>query len=289
MEDASAKGETVAAVIGGAAVLGGLVWALKGSASAQQYAAGYLLEQALSVDNLFVFVLVFRYFKVPPAAQDRVLAYGIASAAVLRLAMVAAGAELIEHFRPVLLLFAGILVYSSYKLAFAGGEGDEEEDEDLGDNKIVQLCSRLVTVAPAFDGTKFFTADPARPGASIATPLLLVLAVIELSDVVFAVDSVPAVFGVTTDPVIVWAASMAAIASLRARYGFVATVLGDLRYLDKAVAGVLGWVGVKMIGEYATGVDVPTGASLGLIGLLLGAGVGASLWLPEGAGKEGAE
>ena len=238
------------------------------------------------MDNLFVFVLVFRYFKVPAPAQDRVLAYGIASAAVLRLAMVGAGAELIENFRPVLLLFACILVFSSYKLAFAGGGGGEEgEEEDLSKNKIVQLCSRLLTVSPAFDGEKFFTADPAKPGASIATPLLLVLAVIELSDVVFAVDSVPAVFGVTTDPVIVWAASMAAIASLRAMYGFVATVLGELRYLDKAVAAVLGGVGVKMIGEYATGVEVPTGASLGLIAALLGAGVGASLWLPEG--KEG--
>ena len=276
----------MAAVVGGAAALGAVIWALKGPDAAQQYAAGYLLEQALSVDNLFVFVLVFRYFQVPPPAQDRVLAYGIASAAVLRLLMVAAGAELIEHFRPVLLAFAGILVYSSYKLAFAGD--GEDEEEDLSENKIVQICSRLLTVSPAFEGSKFFTPDPEKPGVNIATPLLLVLAVIELSDVVFAVDSVPAVFGVTTDPVIVWAASMAAIASLRAMYGFVATVLGELRYLDKAVAAVLGWVGVKMIGEFVSGREVPVGASLGLIGLLLGAGVGASLWLPEeGEKKEG--
>jgi TerC family integral membrane protein len=279
VEDASARGETVAAAVGGAAVLGLALWALKGGDAASQYAAGYLLEQALSVDNLFVFVLVFRYFKVAPPAQDRVLAYGIASAAVLRLLMVAAGAELIEHFKPILLLFAGILVWSSYKLAFAGD--GEDEEEDLSENKIVQLCSRLITVSPAFDGERFFTTSPSDPTTRVATPLLLVLAVIELSDVVFAVDSVPAVFGVTTDPVIVWAASMAAIASLRAMYGFVATVLGELRYLDKAVAAVLGWVGLKMIGEYVSGREFPTGASLGLIAAVLGVGIGASLWLPE--------
>ena len=292
--------------MGLAAVIGAALYALKGAETAQAYFAGYLLEQSLSVDNLFVFVLVFRYFGVSGPGQDRVLAWGIASAAVLRLLMVAAGAELIENFKPVLLVFAGILVYSSIKLAFVdSGDGDDEgEKEDLSDNAIVKICKRVLTVSDEYDGVKFFTEVPVAgddeiggsassssstssggdPSSSlvqrtkrVATPLLLVLAVIELSDVVFAVDSVPAVFGVSRDPVVVWSASMAAIASLRALYGFVATALGTLKYLDKAVAAVLAWVGGKMIFEFFSGIEVSTALSLGVVVACLAVGVGASL------------
>ena len=293
--------------MGLAAVIGAALYALKGAETAQAYFAGYLLEQSLSVDNLFVFVLVFRYFGVSGPGQDRVLAWGIASAAVLRLLMVAAGAELIENFKPVLLVFAGILVYSSIKLAFVDSGDDEGEKEDLSDNAIVKICKRVLTVSDEYDGVKFFTEVPVAgddeiggsasssssssstssggdPSSSlvqrtkrVATPLLLVLAVIELSDVVFAVDSVPAVFGVSRDPVVVWSASMAAIASLRALYGFVATALGTLKYLDKAVAAVLAWVGGKMIFEFFSGIEVSTALSLGVVVASLAVGVGASL------------
>ena len=269
----------------------------------------------MSVDNLFVFVLVFRYFGVSGPGQDRVLAWGIASAAVLRLLMVAAGAELIENFKPVLLVFAGILVYSSIKLAFvdSGGDGEESED-DLSDNAIVKLCKKVLTVSDDYDGVKFFTEVPivaadgsdgssSRSSSSssmststsdtltqktkrVATPLLLVLAVIELSDVVFAVDSVPAVFGVSRDPLVVWSASMAAIASLRALYGFVATALGTLKFLDKAVAAVLAWVGGKMIFEFFSGAEVSTALSLGVVVACLAVGVGASLAVGGGGGDE---
>ena len=148
--------------MGLAAVIGAALYALKGAETAQAYFAGYLLEQSLSVDNLFVFVLVFRYFGVSGPGQDRVLAWGIASAAVLRLLMVAAGAELIENFKPVLLVFAGILVYSSIKLAFVdSGDGDDEgEKEDLSDNAIVKICKRVLTVSDEYDGVKFFTEVP---------------------------------------------------------------------------------------------------------------------------------
>ena len=295
VDEAEARGETVAATLGLAVAIGAGLYALKGTETAQAYFAGYLLEQSLSVDNLFVFVLVFRYFGVSGPGQDRVLAWGIASAAVLRLLMVAAGAELIENFKPVLLVFAGILVYSSIKLAFVDGGGDgDEEKEDLSENAIVKICKRILTVSDEYDGVKFFTEVPVVvDGASssdsetptttkkttkrVATPLLLVLAVIELSDVVFAVDSVPAVFGVSRDPLVVWAASMAAIASLRALYGFVATALGTLRFLDKAVAAVLAWVGGKMIFEFFSGVEVSTALSLGVVVACLAVGVGASL------------
>jgi TerC family integral membrane protein len=290
--------------VGLAAVIGAVLYALKGTETAQAYFAGYLLEQSLSVDNLFVFVLVFRYFGVSGPGQDRVLAWGIASAAVLRLLMVAAGAELIENFKPVLLVFAAILVYSSIKLAFVDSGEDDDEKEDLSDNAIVKLCKRFLTVSDEYDGVKFFTevevsdedssgngnggsssSSLAKTSKRVATPLLLVLAVIELSDVVFAVDSVPAVFGVSRDPVVVWSASMAAIASLRALYGFVATALGTLKYLDKAVAAVLAWVGGKMIFEFFSGIEVSTALSLGVVVACLVAGVAASLAV-GGEGKE---
>lgn len=129
-----------------------------------------------------------------------------------------------------------------------------------------------------YDGTRFFTTG--ADGSRIATPLLLVLAVIELSDIVFAVDSVPAVFGVSQDPAVVWGASMAAIASLRSLYGFVATALGDLAYLDKAVAVVLGWVGVKMVYEFVSGDEIATSVSLGIVAAALAVGVGASYAFP---------
>ena len=134
-------------------------------------------------------------------------------------------------------------------------------------------------MSDSYDGTRFFTTDAAT-GARVATPLLLVLAVIELSDIVFAVDSVPAVFGVSQDPAVVWGASMAAIASLRSLYGFVSTILGDLAYLDKAIAVVLGWVGGKMVYEFGTGSEVSTGVSLGVVAAALGVGVAASLLAP---------
>jgi predicted tellurium resistance membrane protein TerC len=146
-------------------------------------------------------------------------------------------------------------------------------------NLPLNTSSRFITVSDAYDGTRFFTTG--ADGARVATPLLLVLAVIELSDIVFAVDSVPAVFGVSQDPAVVWGASMAAIASLRSLYGFVSTALGDLAYLDKAVAVVLGWVGTKMVYEFVSGDEVSTGVSLGVVAAALAVGVGVSLAFPK--------
>lgn len=185
-----------------------------------------------------------------------------------------------ERFEPVLLLFAGILIFSSAKLLFSSDDGDE--DEDLSENKIVQFCKSLTKFSDTYDGDKFFTI---QNGVRVATPLLLVLLVVELSDVVFAVDSIPAVFGVTRDPFIVYSSNLFAILSLRGLYGFVATFMKDLRFLDKAVATVLGFVGVKIIADYV-GYHVPTDVSLGVVTSILGIGVGASLLLPAPAEEE---
>lgn len=268
--------ESLIALVGAAIAFGGGIWYTQGAIKAQEYFAGYLLEQSLSVDNLFVFVLVFGYFKTPPAAQSKALTYGIITAAVLRAVMIILGIDLIQSFRPVLVFFAGILIFTSYKLLTGVGDSD---DDDLKDNMVVKFCQRWIKVSDDYDGSNFFTTTAS--GVREATPLLLVLAIIELSDVLFAVDSIPAVFGVTLDPFIVYTSNLFAIVSLRQLFGFVSTMMTELRFLDKAVATVLGFIGLKMLVGFAD-VEIPTGASLLFVGLVLGGGVAASVLLPEG-------
>lgn len=280
---------------------------VEGSEKAQEFFAGYLLEQSLSIDNLFVFVLVFNYFKTPVECQPKVLTYGIATAAVLRLVMILLGVELIQKFEPLLVVFALILLWSAYGLLT---KGDDDEDDDLSDNAVVKLCRRVLPVSDHYEGNNFFTTPAAAAAAAsaaaasnngggsssstavvrswggrVATPLLLALAVVEISDVLFAVDSIPAVFGVTLDPFIIYSSNMFAIFSLRSLYSFVSTVMTELRFLDKAVALVLGFIGVKMLLEFAD-INVPTDVSLLVVGLTLGGGVAASMLLPEDDEKE---
>lgn len=267
--------ESAALPVAAAVVFGAGIWAVLGHAKAEEYFAGYLLEQSLSVDNLFVFILVFEYFKTPIDYQKKVLTYGIATAAVLRLVLIVLGADIVESWKPVLLIFAAILLFSSFKLLLVNG--DEDEDEDLSNNAIVRFSRSLFTFTDAYDGDKFFTT--LADGTRAATPLLLVLLVVEFSDVVFAVDSIPAVFGVTLDPFIVYTSNIFAILSLRGLFTFVATFMSKMRFLDKSVALVLGFVGVKILAEFG-GVDVPTDFALEVVGAILALGVGASLLFP---------
>ena len=271
-----AKVETLALYVGLAAAFGAGIYFFMGPVKAQEYFAGYLLEQSLSIDNLFVFVLVFSFFKTPPDGQSKVLTYGIWTAVVLRAILVLVGVQLIELFEPVLALFAAILLFSSYKLLSA--KDDDEEEEDLSDNAIVKFCKGAINSVDQYDGNNFFTT--LADGTKAATPLLLTLAVIELSDVVFAIDSIPAVFGVTLDPFIVYTSNMFAILSLRALYGFVSTVMSELKYLDKAVALVLGFIGSKMLLSFAD-INISTDVSLLVVAALLGGGVAASLLIPD--------
>ena len=269
----------VAACVAVSCLFGAGIGVVEGADKASEYFAGYLLEQSLSVDNLFVFILLFEYFQVPPVRQTRVLNYGIYGALLMRAIMVVAGVELIENFQPILLVFAGILIFSSYKLLSEAGE----EEEDMSENAIVKFCSSFMDVSDEFDGDNFFTV---QNGVKMATPLLLVLAVVEISDVVFAVDSIPAVFGVTQEPFIVYTSNLFAILSLRQLYTLISKAVGELKYLQTAVALVLGFIGVKMIAEYA-GAEIPTEASLAVVVTMLGGGVGASLLLPDADKKEG--
>ncbi|XP_010491968.1 PREDICTED: thylakoid membrane protein TERC, chloroplastic-like [Camelina sativa] len=260
--------KTVALCVGTAAAFGIGIGLKEGVGKASEFFAGYLLEQSLSVDNLFVFVLVFKYFKVPLMYQNRVLTYGVAGAVVFRFALIILGTATLQKFEAVNLLLAAVLLYSSFKL-FAS----EEDDTDLSDNFIVKTCQRFIPVTSSYDGNRFFTK---QDGILKATPLLLTVAVIELSDIAFAVDSIPAVFGVTRDPFIVLTSNLFAILGLRSLYTLISEGMEDLEYLQPSIAVVLGFIGFKMILDYF-GFHVSTEASLGVVALSLSTGVLLSL------------
>ncbi|KAL1545886.1 thylakoid membrane protein TERC, chloroplastic-like [Salvia divinorum] len=251
------------------AVVFGVGLGLKdGVGKASEFFAGYLLEQSLSVDNLFVFVLIFKYFRVPINYQNRVLSYGIAGAVIFRLSLILLGTATLQRFEAVNLFLAAILLYSSFKLF-----SDEDEDSDLSDNFIVKTCKKFIPVTSDYDENRFFTI---QDGIWKATPLLLTVAVIELSDIAFAVDSIPAVFGVTRDPFIVFSSNFFAILGLRSYYTLISEGMADLEYLQPAIGVVLGFIGCKMILEFF-GLHVSTEVSLGLVATSLMSGVLLSL------------
>jgi len=258
--------------VAAAVAFGGALSIFVGSDTAEEFFAGYLLEQSLSIDNVLVFLLLFDYFKVPLSSQDRVLNFGIYGAVVMRATMIGLGSVALHEFHAVLLVFAGILLYSSFAVLF--GEGDDDEEEDMSENKIVQIIKNLFDASEKFDGDRFFTFEE---GVKKATPLFICMVAVEISDVVFAVDSIPAVFGVTENPLVVFTSNMFAIMGLRSLYTILSKAASDLEYLEPAVAIVLGFVGAKLIGEYF-GFEVPTIASLGVVTTMLSGGVGLSLW-----------
>ncbi|KAL2978442.1 hypothetical protein AAZX31_13G118600 [Glycine max] len=204
----------------------------EGFDKASEFFAGYILEQSLSVDNLFVFVLIFNYFKVPVTYQNRVLSYGIAGAVVFRLTIILIGTATLQRFEAVNLLLAAILLYSSSKL-FAS----EEDESDLSDNFVVKTCQKFIPVTTYYDGNRFITN---LDGVWKATPLLLTVAVIELSDIAFAVDSIPAVFGVTRDPFVVFTSNLFAILGLRSLFLIISEGMSELKYLQEKNSGLSG-------------------------------------------------
>ncbi|XP_019424861.1 PREDICTED: thylakoid membrane protein TERC, chloroplastic-like [Lupinus angustifolius] len=240
----------------------------EGVDKASEFFAGYILEQSLSVDNLFVFVLIFKYFKVPLMYQNRVLSYGIAGAVFFRLTLILLGTVTLQRFEAVNLFLAAILLYSSIKL-FAS----EEDESDLSNNFVVKTCQKFIPVTTYYDGSRFITN---QDGVWKATPLLLTVAVIELSDIVFAVDSIPAVFGVTRDPFIVFTSNMFAILGLRSLYTIISESMSELEYLQPSIAVVLGFIGCKMILDYF-GLHVSTEVSLGFVASSLTIGALLSL------------
>lgn len=244
-----------------------VVLPMKGTQATLDFVTGFLVEKSLSVDNLFVFLMLFEYFHVPDEYTERVLRWGIMSALVLRGFMIAMGVAAVERFRPVLLVFAVILIASAYKML------QPENEEDLADNAVMRIARWLVDATDEYDGDKFFTKVA---GVRRATPMFVVLICIELSDVLFAVDSIPAVVGITHDPFIVYSSNIFALMALRSLYLILAKSVQQLLYLRHAVAAILGFVGVKMVAEFFE-VHISSFASLSVILLLLAAGTAASV------------
>jgi len=209
----------------------------KGKQGTVDFITGFLVEKSLSVDNLFVFLMLFEYFKVPDQYTERVLKWGILSALVLRGVMIGIGVAAVQQFRPVLLVFAVILVVSAYKMLAHG-----DDDEDLHDNAVMKIARWCVSATDEYDGDRFFTTVN---GVRRATPMLVVLVCIELSDVLFAVDSIPAVVGITQDAFVVYSSNIFALMALRSLYLILAKSVQQLLYLRHAVAMILGFVGVK--------------------------------------------
>ncbi len=235
-----------------------------------EFLAGYLLEKALSVDNLFVFLLVFNYFSVPAQYQHRVLFWGILGALVMRAVFILLGVSIVATFHWVLYLFGIFLVYSGIKMAFS-----KDEEINPEDNPVVLWVKRHIPVSTSYDGTKMFTRID---GKLHATPLFIVLLVIETTDVLFAVDSIPAVFGVTTNPFIIFSSNVMAILGLRALYFALAGLMDLFAYLKMGLSLVLVFIGAKMLIEHW--YDMPTPVALGVIGMVLVVSIGASLLFP---------
>ena len=286
-------------------LFGPLGWELFGPARHQkglEFLAGYLIELSLSVDNLFVFLLIFSYFKVPPKYQHRVLYWGLLGALVMRVLMILAGTALIDRFHWIIYIFGAFLVYTGAQMLRGGETAIEPEN-----NVVVRFVSRYVPITRHYERRKFFTVVD---GKRVGTLLLLVLIVVEVTDLVFAVDSIPAIFGVTTDRFIVYTSNVFAILGLRTFYFLLAGVVEKFHYLKVGLGIVLGFIGVKMllpllakvfgtvfhalgyqaIADWVHGVDdIPIGIALGIVAAVLLASMGASLIWPAKVEQKSSE
>ncbi len=239
--------------------------------AAMAFLTGYLIEKSLSIDNIFVFVLIFTYFAVPSKYQHRVLFWGVLGALIMRGVMIALGAVLIKEFHWVIYIFGAFLVFTGIKMAFHRNEEIHPEK-----NPLIRLFRRLMPVTEQFEGDKFFVR---RAGVLMATPLFLVLLMVETSDLIFAVDSIPAIFAVTQDPFLVYTANVFAILGLRSLYFVLAGMVHKFHYLKLGLAVVLTFVGVKML-LIDTAFKIPTAVSLLVVVLVIVLSIIASLLRP---------
>uniref|UniRef100_A0A7C2WJV9 TerC family protein n=1 Tax=Thermorudis sp. TaxID=1969470 RepID=A0A7C2WJV9_9BACT len=251
------------------------VWLVRGSELGLQFFTGYLIELSLSADNMFVFVLIFTAFAVPAAYQHRVLFYGILGALVMRASMILGGAWLIQQFHWILYLFGAFLVFTGIRMALER----EEKEVDVENNIAIRLVSRFAPIVPQYRGEHFLVREGGR---LVATPLLVVLVLIELTDLAFAVDSIPAIFAVTQDPFIVFTSNVFAILGLRSMYFLLANLVQRLVYLRLGLAVILTFIGVKML--IADFYKLPTVLSLGVVITTLLISIIASLIVAERRG-----
>ena len=244
------------------------VWWQFGPASGLEFLTGYVIEKSLSVDNIFVFVIIFSALGIPPLYQHRVLFWGILSALVLRAAMIFAGAALLARFHWLIYVFGAFLVLTGIKLYLQRGKEEHPEDQWA-----MRLARRLIPSTPRLDGEHFFTVENGR---RVATPLFMALVLVEITDIIFAVDSIPAIFAITSDPFIVFTSNIFAILGLRSLFFALAGLIEQFRYLKVGLAAVLAFVGTKML--LVDVYKVPALLSLAVIVAILGTAVAASLY-----------
>jgi len=266
-----------AAYVGLGLGFGGLVWMQLGATAGVEYLTGFVIEKSLAIDNIFVIALIFGFFAIPPALQHRVLFWGVLGVILLRGVMIGVGAALVSQFGWVLYIFAVFLILTGVKMLFSSGK-----PVDLNENPALKFVRRVLPVTERLEGDRFFVKGvDARTGkaALLATPMFLALILVEAADLIFAVDSVPAIFAITTDPYIVYTSNIMAILGLRALYFALAAVLHRFAYLKQALAVLLVFIGGKIFIADALGwAKFPAGLSLSITFAILAAGVLWSLW-----------
>ncbi|GAB4215003.1 MAG: TerC family protein [Rhodoferax sp.] len=241
-----------------------------------EFLTGYLIEKSLAVDNIFVFLMIFSYFAVPSAFQKRVLMIGIVGAIVLRTVMILVGGWLLAQFHWILYVFGAFLILTGIKMGWAAGR-----EPDLNDNPALKLLRRVLPVSRTYDGEKFWTVEN---GKKIATPLFMVICLIAMTDVIFAVDSIPAIFAITSDPFIVLTSNVFAILGLRAMYFLLAAVAEKFHLLNYGLAVILVFIGAKMC--LIDVFKIPVGLSLGVVVGILAATMLLSVWTAKPAAQE---
>ncbi|HMI49205.1 MAG TPA: TerC family protein, partial [Gemmatimonadaceae bacterium] len=248
-----------------------------GPESGLEFLTGYLIEYALSVDNIFVFVLIFSYFSVPEKYQHRVLFWGIIGALVLRGVMIVAGSALVTRFAWTLYIFGAFLVFTGIRMALQKDDAAYNAERD----PVLRLARKLIPVTPDYRGDKFFVKEPDKTGRMrfAATPLFIVLIIVDTTDIIFATDSIPAIFAVTRDPFIVYTSNICAVLGLRALYFLLASVVDKFVYLKLGLSLVLVFIGAKMLLEPF--LHIPIIAALGVVGLVLGSAILASVKWPR--------
>ncbi|WP_169078458.1 TerC family protein [Microcella alkalica] len=254
---------------------GGYIWWEYGAELGQQYYAGYLIEKSLAVDNVFVWAIIFAFFGVPREFQHRVLFLGVLGALVFRAIFIALGAVLIDQFSWILYVFAAFLLYTGWMMI-----RKRNEHMDVANSKILKTFKRFVPMTDAYHGQKFLIR---KAGVIVATPLLAVLVLVEVTDIIFAVDSIPAIFGVTSEPFIVFTANAFAILGLRAMYFLLADLIHRFIYLKLGLAFVLIWVGIKML--LLDVYKIPTSVSLAVVAIIITVSIVASLRATKGEGR----
>ena len=262
---------------------GGWIWYQSGQQSAMEYVTGFVVEKSLAMDNIFIIAMIFSYFAIPRQYQHRVLLWGILGVIVLRGIMIAGGAAIVENFHWVLYLFAAFLVFTGLKMLFSS----DHDEADIGNNRILKFLRSRLPVTDKLHGEKFFVKETdAATGKlkTFVTPLFLALIMVEIADLIFAVDSIPAIFAITTDPFIVLTSNVFAVLGLRAMFFLLAGMADRFHLLPYGLALVLAFIGIKMM--IIDLFKIPTPVSLGVVAVIIAATVVLSLKYPpkEGSG-----